>query len=139
LKAASDGVFLDASGLLALLSARDKLHSAAADALAEIHSSGVQAICTDWVLTEVLAGASARSTRRRAATFVRNLMAQPKVVIEPATRVGWLASLALYGRRVDKEWSLVDCSSILTCHEHGITRVFTADHHFAQAGLEILL
>lgn len=34
----------------------------------------------------------------------------------------------------DKEWGLVDCTSIVLAKEMGIHEIFTTDHHFEQAG-----
>jgi predicted nucleic acid-binding protein len=49
------------------------------------------------------------------------------------------AALIALGNRRDKSWGLVDCSGILVARKLGITTVFTADHHFTQAGFKILL
>jgi len=37
-------------------------------------------------------------------------------------------------KRPDKEWSLVDCSSMVVMARRGIAEAFTSDHHFEQAG-----
>nr|VFJ87235.1 MAG: Predicted nucleic acid-binding protein, contains PIN domain [Candidatus Kentron sp. H]VFJ88895.1 MAG: Predicted nucleic acid-binding protein, contains PIN domain [Candidatus Kentron sp. H]VFJ95131.1 MAG: Predicted nucleic acid-binding protein, contains PIN domain [Candidatus Kentron sp. H] len=47
--------------------------------------------------------------------------------------------LALFSERQDKNWSLTDCISIVVAGDHEISEVFTSDHHFAQAGFQILL
>ena len=39
----------------------------------------------------------------------------------------------------DKEWGLVDCSSIIVAREREITEVFSTDRHFKQASFTILL
>jgi len=45
----------------------------------------------------------------------------------------------LYKKMKDKSWGLVDCISIITAKKFGCTDIFTADHHFEQAGFRILL
>ena len=45
----------------------------------------------------------------------------------------------LYRKMGDKEWGLVDCTSIVVSREMGITEIFTTDRHFEQAGFAILL
>jgi len=45
----------------------------------------------------------------------------------------------LYKDRIDKEWSLTDCTSIAIMSENRISTAFTSDHHFEQAGFKILL
>jgi len=57
----------------------------------------------------------------------------------PATHEDWIRGLDFIESRADKEWSLVDCLSILVCKARGIKDVFTADRHFEQAGLRVLL
>ena len=47
--------------------------------------------------------------------------------------------LKLYKKMKDKEWGLVDCTSILISRELGVGEIFTTDHHFEQAGFTILL
>jgi hypothetical protein len=42
--------------------------------------------------------------------------------------------IALYRSRLDKEWSLTDCISMVVMQEQGLSEAVTADHHFAQAG-----
>jgi len=39
----------------------------------------------------------------------------------------------------DKEWSLIDCISIIIAEEFRITDIFSNDHHFEQAGFNILM
>jgi len=45
----------------------------------------------------------------------------------------------LYRARVDKDWSLVDCSSFVLMQERHITEALTADRHFEQAGFTKLI
>jgi len=40
---------------------------------------------------------------------------------------------------MDKEWGMTDCVSISLMSQRGITKTFTADNHFEQAGFQILL
>lgn len=48
-------------------------------------------------------------------------------------------SFNLYKKMSDKDWGLVDCTSILVAKNLGISEIFTTDHHFEQAGFQILL
>ena len=45
----------------------------------------------------------------------------------------------LFSQRLDKNWSLVDCSSFIIMHQYGIQEALTTDHHFEQAGFIRLL
>jgi predicted nucleic acid-binding protein len=50
-----------------------------------------------------------------------------------------LRSMDLYRARLDKQYSVADCCSMLICRDRGITDVLTHDHDFAQEGFTILL
>jgi len=45
----------------------------------------------------------------------------------------------IFSRRVDKAWSLTDCTSFVVMQEEGLTDALTTDHHFEQAGFAVLL
>jgi len=47
--------------------------------------------------------------------------------------------MAQFRQRRDKGWSLTDCISFLAMQRHGLAEALTADHHFEQAGFNILL
>jgi predicted nucleic acid-binding protein len=48
---------------------------------------------------------------------------------------GW----KLYSTRLDKEWSLTDCTSFIVMEQENISQAFTSDHHFEHAGFIKLL
>ncbi|HEY0159385.1 MAG TPA: nucleic acid-binding protein [Thermoanaerobaculia bacterium] len=92
----------------------------------------------DAVLTEVLtyfsgAGAHARTL---AATMVRDALHDMLVVT--VDRPLFLAGLERYEQRPDKEYSLVDCMSMIVMEQRGIRHVLTNDHHFSQAGFVVV-
>lgn len=132
-------VFLDTSALLALINSDDALHRDALAVQDDLNSSGVKLVTTEWVLAELLNHTAPRNRRATGIAAVLSLLNSPRTTIQPATSKDWHDAFALYCRRADKGWSLVDCSSILTCKALGIRRVFTHDHHFRQAGFQILL
>ena len=45
----------------------------------------------------------------------------------------------LYAARMDKGWSLTDCISFVVMSDKSLTDALTGDHHFEQAGFNILL
>jgi predicted nucleic acid-binding protein len=131
---------VDTFALIALAVKSDTWHERARDAYSRLTADRTPLLTSDWVLTEFLNAASrSPSLRTASVNIVRRLQASTRVSIVPADREGWLRAFELFGSREDKGWSLVDCSSILLCRERGVTRVLTHDHHFRQAGLELLL
>jgi predicted nucleic acid-binding protein len=54
------------------------------------------------------------------------------------TSAGFLDALSFYESRLDKEFSLVDCRSMLAMKSLGLTEVLSNDHHFSQEGFAVL-
>jgi len=94
----------------------------------------------DGVLSEFLTffADAGEYWRVRAARFVRALALDRTVVLRPADRALFLAALDHYQDRRDKEYSLVDCMSMVVMRERGITHVLTNDHHFSQEGFTLV-
>lgn len=134
-----DEVFLDTSALLAIVNRADGLHAAAMAWSHRLAQSMTRLVTSDWVLCEFLGGACHGSLRAGATTLIADLRKSPRLVVEAATRGGFNDAFDFFQRFRDKDWSLVDCSSMLICKERGITRVFTHDKDFQQFGLECLL
>ena len=59
--------------------------------------------------------------------------------IVPGDDASFHTGLTLYFSRPDKDWSLTDCISFVIMQREGITEALTGDHHFEQAGFNILL
>ena len=94
-------------------------------------------VTTDEVLTEFLAHFSSAGEYLRKITvqLVRRVLNDEDVTVLPQCRESFLRGLDLYERRLDKRYSLVDCISMNSMREQGITQVFTNDRHFGQEGL----
>lgn len=135
----ADAVFLDTSGLLALIRIRDELRPAALQEMDRIAAQRTPLVTSEWVLTELLNSAARPPLRQVALQVTDSFRALTYSVVVSATTEHWSEAYELFRERSDKEWSLVDCSSILLCQQRGIHRVFTHDRHFEQAGFEALL
>ena len=46
---------------------------------------------------------------------------------------------ALYASRMDKAWSLTDCTNMEIAREHDVIEVMSSDSDFEQAGFKVLL
>ncbi len=129
-------VFADTSFLIAVLSERDERHLLARRLSATISE---KLVTTEWVLAELgnfLAKSPLRSEFTR---FVDELSHDPAVMILGAETASFASGFELFAARLDKNWSLVDCISFAVMTDRGITDALTADHHFEQAGFQVLL
>lgn len=71
--------------------------------------------------------------------MVDRLRADPRTLVVPQTRALFDSGFNLYRRKLDKGYSLTDCTSMVICADRAIRQAMTHDRHFAQEGLEILL
>jgi predicted nucleic acid-binding protein len=55
------------------------------------------------------------------------------------SRQTFIRSLALYKARLDKGYSLTDCSSMLLMRDRRLSDALTTDRHFEQEGFIALL
>jgi predicted nucleic acid-binding protein len=128
--------FVDTWLLIAALD-RDDGHHAAARRIGQ-RLANAKLVTHDAVFTELLAFVSTegRHMRRVAVEAVRD--ARRRWTVIPAERSLFDRALHLYEDRPDKEWSHVDCMSMVLMEERGIRHVLTNDHHFAQAGFTLV-
>ena len=94
----------------------------------------------DEVLAEFLTfcGEGTPEMRRRAALFARRVLADPHTTVIPQIHASFLGGLALYESRLDKHYSLTDCSAMQTMRCEGLTDVLSNDHHFTQEGFRVM-
>jgi len=98
-------------------------------------------VTTEEVLGEFLAAVSAHGdhSRRLACRLVRKILNGSGVEVVAQSHESFLAGLALYERRPDKEYSLADCISMNVMRQQRIEEVLTNDRHFGQEGFRRLL
>jgi predicted nucleic acid-binding protein len=96
-------------------------------------------LTSEFVLVEVGNWMGHSGERGLLAPLIADIQSDQSTTIVEASHDWFTAGLSLYGRRLDKEWSLTYCISMEIMHQHGLQEVLTADHHFEQAGFEVLL
>jgi uncharacterized protein len=129
--------FVDAWYLIALADPSDSHHRQVKRLDRSV--AGIQLLTHDAILTELLTyfSAGGRTSRAQAAALVRNILQRPDYRVERGSDL-FIAALALYSERPDKEYSLVDCMSMTLMRERGITHALTNDHHFRQEGFTVV-
>ena len=112
-----------------------------ADAARTADISGASLVTTEEVLSEFLTAVSAHGdhARRLACRLVSEILNDPGIEVVAQSHESFLAGLALYERRPDKQYSLVDCISMNVMRQRGIDEILTHDRHFSQEGFTRLL
>jgi predicted nucleic acid-binding protein len=122
---------------IALTNPRDSAHGEVIRFTALLAPRSV--ITTDEVLTEFLGFCcSDKRLRRQAGLEVGRLINDPDIRVIPQSRSMFLAGLALYNSRLDKQYRLTDCISMETMRREGLTEILTNDKHFEQEGFRAL-
>ena len=129
-------VFVDTSGLFALLDADDLYHSQAADQWSRLLTGREQMVSTNYVLVEV----SALAQRRLGIEAVRALHQD----IVPLLTIEWIDALqhsAAIGELLaasNRQISLVDWTSFAAMRRLQIAEAFAFDQDFRAQGFETL-
>ncbi|HLA85870.1 MAG TPA: PIN domain-containing protein [Thermoguttaceae bacterium] len=129
-------VFLDTVGLLALWNAGDQWHSAAEVAFATIGQTRAALTTTSFVLLEC-ANAAARRPYRQSVERLRERLESSQMLVFP-TDDDWRQAWTVYRQGDSSQPGVVDCVSFAVMRRLGITRAFTNDRHFQEAGFETL-
>lgn len=132
-------VFVDTHYWIAIANPRDQWHERAKEAKKAL--GNVKLVTTDEVLVEFLSGLSNHGIEIRTigAKIVRAILDNPSVAVVPQSRQSFLNALEFYEKRKDKQYSLVDCISMITMANRSITDVLTNDHHFSQEAFKVLI
>jgi uncharacterized protein len=127
-------VFADTFYWIALSNPGDTAYSRAEQVTDDI-------VTTEEVLTEYLNFFcdAPEYLRREVVSNVEAILHDPAVRVLPQRHESFAAGFELYRARPDKGYSLVDCISMQTMRQEGLTEVLTNDRHFEQEGFRALL
>ena len=127
--------FVDASFLFAYLLTDDANHERAQ---AWERCLAGRLLTTEYVLIELADGLTAPAVRDLAVETLEVIRSRAGVTVIAASTALMDEGLALYRQHKDKRWSLTDCTSFAVMRQLGITKAFSFDHNFEQAGFERL-
>ncbi len=132
-------LFLDTSGWLAAISARESAHERARDAYAAQVSAGGTLVTTALVLAEMHALVLRFLGPAAALRFLDGVAADPSHEVIDVDRDLRLAAVERWLRRfADHDFSLTDAVSFEVMRRGKIRRAIALDRHFAAAGFELV-
>ena len=134
-------IFADTAGWGHLVDATQAYHPRAATIYRGARQQGRTFITTNYVLTELVALLlmPLRVPHPQIVALIAGLKASPHVEIVHVDPTLDAQAWQLFTERPDKDWSLVDCASVVVMQQYGLQEAFTTDHHFEQAGFTCLL
>ena len=130
---------MDTAGLIALGNKQDTFHEKSWEIQRKLVLGNASFMCSDFVIAEFCNGFSKVKLRETAVKMVKSIYESERWEIVPVSDSLMRKSFNLFEQMQDKEWGLVDCSSIILSRERKLSMIFTTDKHFEQAGFEILL
>ena len=134
-------LFADTSGWGHLIDPTQSFHIQAASHYRKTRQQGRKVVTTNYILLEVVALLTnpLRIPRTTVVAFIEGLKSSPHVEIVHVDAALDAEAWQLLRKRLDKEWSLVDCASFVLMSRWGIREALTSDQDFEQAGFVRLL
>ena len=131
--------FVDTSALIALGNKKDQFHFQATKVFKCLVLAKMNFITTNAIIFELTNAFSAVQFKPAAikqCDMINNSKNWTLITIDDELMK---KGLSRFTQMTDKDWSLVDCISMIISEEIGINKIFSNDHHFEQAGFTILL
>ncbi|MEX2170107.1 MAG: PIN domain-containing protein [Pirellulales bacterium] len=99
---------------------------------AQIDGAETRLVTSDFVLGESLTLLRTRNEYQRAVLLGKNLLGWNSVELVYLTPDEIAQAFIVFSTYRDKEWSFVDCSSLIVMQRLKITKAISLDHHFRQ-------
>jgi predicted nucleic acid-binding protein len=136
---ASREIFVDTSGLYALVDRKDSHHPVARAVVERALRSGRRLLATDYIAAETVNLANARSGSGVAIRVLDLLEQSAGIRIEWIGTTRFDMTKAFFRKHADHAYSFTDCTSFVVMRELKLAQALTSDRHFTQAGFEALL
>ena len=132
-------VFADSGYWIALYDPLDGLHPKARAISAQLGPCRI--VTSQMVFVEFLnhMGKGGQRRREEAVAIVTRLANTPSIQVIPQTADQFSFAVTHYSERLDKRWSLTDCSSFVLMESLKISEALAYDRDFEQAGFVALL
>jgi uncharacterized protein len=129
-------VFVDTSGIAALMWKSDKRHREAVATWSSLIDAGARLLTTDWVVAETVTLVRARAGCDLSVIAAERLLAAPFEVVW-VERALVQAALVWYSKYRDHALSLCDCVSFAVMRARRVATAFAYDEDFVHVGYRL--
>ncbi len=131
-------IFVDTGAFIARYVARDEHHRRARAVWADLERKHTRCFTSNFVLDETFTLLGRRASYPFAADRARALLASAALAILRPEAEDEVRAVELFSRFADQRVSFTDCVSFVLMRRHGLSRSFTFDRHFSDAGFEVV-
>ncbi|MDM8564858.1 PIN domain-containing protein [Candidatus Halobeggiatoa sp. HSG11] len=131
-------IFVDTSALIVIGNKNDDFHKQAVIIQKKLLQTNNRFLITNAIVLELLNSFSQSKYKPIAIQLIKLINDSKQWHCSPIDKY-IPKGIEMFQKRLDKDWSLVDCISIIVAKNYNVTDIFTTDHHFEQAGFTILL
>jgi len=131
-------LFVDTAGWVMMADGSDPLHRKGCTARDEHLKRRGVLVTTDYVIDETLTLLRMRLGLDTARRFWWMISESARVELETISPDRAHRAREWFFSWQDKDFSFTDCTSFVTMKDLGLVRTLTSDHHFVQAGFDIV-
>ena len=131
-------VFIDTSAWVAVEIGKDQNHIRAKNILKDLINNKYFLIMTDYIYDETITELVVSSGNEYAIKFGEKILKSSIVEMVIIDKEDIKEALDFKKKYNDKDFSFTDCTSFVIMKRLGITKAFSFDKHFEQAGFEVL-
>jgi hypothetical protein len=130
-------IFVDTGAFLARYISKDQLHAKATRAWKELEKARSPLCTSSFVLDETFTLLARRASYAFATGRAETVYASKVLTILRPDEADESAALVFFRKLADQEVSFTDCVSFALMRRHRLTRAFTFDRHFRDAGFTV--
>ena len=134
-----NSVFVDTSALIALGNIRDQFHAKTKKVFKELVITKSHFLTTNAVILELTNAFSDVKYKPIAIRLLNLIEKSNNWTVINIDEEMMKKGINRFKQMKDKDWSVVDCISMIIAEDSDIIKIFTNYHHFVQAGFIILL
>jgi predicted nucleic acid-binding protein len=130
--------FLDTRYILALEIRNEEAHQQVARSWTDLAPFKPSLVTTPYIFDEVVTFFNSRNLHFKAVEVGTRFLESPDIELIEINQNLFNQGWQYFKRHQDKSCSLTDCLSFVVMQEREVLTALTLDHHFLQAGFQIL-